>query len=333
LLDKIKYEKIDLTELKEKLRVLDFNEENYKIVLQKITVLITTKQHKITELNELMASYTNPVCDKCGNLLKHDSIKMIENKIEMQKKNILDSNAMLDKLRRNEEIMNKKKIIHKQMSELISSSETRLSELKNRYQELNSNDNVDILKEDVKNCNIEFNKIIEEMSVLDTEIKNCEYIDKLLQPSSSFRTHLLEKYIVYLNSLLKSIIPTMLGNISAVLSIDSKGKGVDINITDEEDNSEYSGLSGGEKKRLDVCIILALQLFLLKSSGISINLLVFDEIFDSLDSKGVENVLNTINQIYDDKTCIYVISHRENIKSHFSSIHTVIREDGVARIE
>ena len=82
-----------------------------------------------------------------------------------------------------------------------------------------------------------------------------------------------------------------------------------------------------------MCIVLALQLFLLKSSGISSNLLVFDEIFDGLDIKGIENLLNLLNQVYDDNVCLYVISHRENIKSCFNSFYTVKKEGRYAIIE
>ena len=91
-------------------------------------------------------------------------------------------------------------------------------------------------------------------------------------------------------------------------------------------------LSGGERKRLDIIIILSLQRFLLESSGISTNLIVFDEIFDALDNEGVESILECLNYMYSEDTSVYVISHNTDIKGMFDSVLTVEKTDNISQI-
>ena len=82
---------------------------------------------------------------------------------------------------------------------------------------------------------------------------------------------------------------------------------------------------------------LSFQKFLIATSDVLTNLLIFDEIFESLDFKGVEAVSNCIEALFPESTCIYVITHNEKVKSMFNSIvkmelvdgNTVIADQGV----
>lgn len=90
-------------------------------------------------------------------------------------------------------------------------------------------------------------------------------------------------------------------------------------ITRNRETREYSNFSSGEKKRIDLSILLALMDIAKFQNSVDTNILVLDEVLDtSMDNEGVESFLvflrNGFRQIYGDK-CIYIITHRSDISA------------------
>ncbi len=90
-------------------------------------------------------------------------------------------------------------------------------------------------------------------------------------------------------------------------------------ITRNRETREYSNFSSGEKKRIDLSILLALMDIAKVQNSVDTNILVLDEVLDtSMDNEGVESFLvflkNGFRQIYGDK-CIYIITHRSDISA------------------
>jgi len=83
---------------------------------------------------------------------------------------------------------------------------------------------------------------------------------------------------------------------------------------------------------VDIIIILSLQRFLLECTGVSTNLLVFDEIFDSLDNVGIRMILNCIDSIFDEDLCVYIITHKNDFKSSFESFVEIEKVDDISSI-
>lgn len=81
------------------------------------------------------------------------------------------------------------------------------------------------------------------------------------------------------------------------------------NIDIMYDDKDYSVLSGGEKQKLDIIIQFALRDMLCTFLDFSSNILVLDEITDSLDSIGVNAIFNLINSKLSDVEVVYIISH------------------------
>ena len=98
-------------------------------------------------------------------------------------------------------------------------------------------------------------------------------------------------------------------------------------ITTDTGEMEYQELSGGEKVRIDLASMLALNLIASRHFGIEdglFGILVLDEIFSSLDEAGVEIVYQIINGFTARST--YVISHDPSMKSMFDKVLTVVRD-------
>ena len=102
---------------------------------------------------------------------------------------------------------------------------------------------------------------------------------------------------------------------------------LDYKITTATGEMEYAELSGGEKVRIDLASMLALNLIASRHFGIEdglFGILVLDEIFSALDEAGVEVVYQIINGFT--ARSIYVISHDPSMKSMFDKVLTVLRD-------
>ena len=76
----------------------------------------------------------------------------------------------------------------------------------------------------------------------------------------------------------------------------------------------FDALSGGEKKKVSLAVMLALNDLLVLSGKERSNIIFFDEIADSLDDEGIKGLYELIQQITSSKR-LFVITHNENLTS------------------
>jgi len=98
----------------------------------------------------------------------------------------------------------------------------------------------------------------------------------------------------------------------------------------------YYNLSGGEKKRLDTSIIFMWRDFLKLNTGISFNLFMADEAFDSaLDQKAQVKILEILRDgVRKNLDAVYIISHNKNV-TNFDIDNTinVIKKGGITSLD
>tara|TARA_Y100000310_G_scaffold120174_1_gene118901 strand:+ start:21699 stop:23312 length:1614 start_codon:yes stop_codon:yes gene_type:complete len=92
---------------------------------------------------------------------------------------------------------------------------------------------------------------------------------------------------------------------SEVLQDEIKNKGVEL---------AFDALSGGEKKKVSLAVMLALNDLLLLTGKDRSNVVFFDEIADSLDDEGIKGLYELIQQITGSKR-LFVITHNEYLNS------------------
>jgi DNA repair exonuclease SbcCD ATPase subunit len=105
----------------------------------------------------------------------------------------------------------------------------------------------------------------------------------------------------------------------------------DVGIYQGERKIEYGACSGGEKRRVDVAILLALQSLVFERNAGKCNLMVLDEVFDSLDRTGIEKAVGLLSEESKDKA-IYVISHVNEFRDYFEKELIIRNEGGVSSI-
>lgn len=107
-------------------------------------------------------------------------------------------------------------------------------------------------------------------------------------------------------------------------------------ISNNGAETKYISLSGGEKRKVNLAIMLALQDLSSKISKIDCNLIFFDEVSDNIDDLGIEavyNLLNTLRNQYTNKV-ILLITHNNHLSSLFSESQeiTVVKNKGISKI-
>ena len=153
-----------------------------------------------------------------------------------------------------------------------------------------------------------------------------------------FRTFLINKSIDSVEAYTNLFLNKIKTNLNIKLDgykLLADGKTIRENITvdilrDGKKEGVIDKFSNGEKIRIDICNILALQkLINLNSKSGGLNLLILDEIIESVDASGVNEILHQLNKL---SQCIYVITHASNMHNFENKIN-VVKENKVSRIE
>ena len=97
---------------------------------------------------------------------------------------------------------------------------------------------------------------------------------------------------------------------------------------------QYISMSGGEKRKINLSIVLALKDLLMLTDKDQSDLLFFDEVAENLDEEGVLGLYQLLQEIKKDKT-IFVITHNKYLKTLLDSAKriSIIKENGISRIK
>lgn len=185
--------------------------------------------------------------------------------------------------------------------------------------------------------------VIEELQTKkQTLATNLVNLEKVLGAFSDkgIKSHVLDLVTPTLNEGVNKYLGTLTGGaINVEFSTQSKkadgtlSDKFDISVTYNGDVMSYNALSSGEKRRVDVAISLALQDMVIQRYGADVNLLAYDELFESLDATGAENVVELLKSRIEKVGTIIVVSHNEDLKPLFDNSLEVIKKDGVSTLE
>lgn len=108
-------------------------------------------------------------------------------------------------------------------------------------------------------------------------------------------------------------------------------------ITDTVGNEiSYMAFSEGEKKRIDISIMLSFIETMKAVNNWNCNLIFFDELFDNaVDQDNLNNIINSIQNIINESPdlCVYLISHRKPETLKYTRKLNVTQESGFSKIE
>jgi DNA repair exonuclease SbcCD ATPase subunit len=96
---------------------------------------------------------------------------------------------------------------------------------------------------------------------------------------------------------------------------------------------QYISLSGGEKRKINLAVMMALKDLLLLTDKDQSNILFLDEIAENLDEEGINGLYSLLQEIKKDKL-IFIITHNKYLKTllHSAPRLSIIKSKGVSKI-
>tara|TARA_R110002020_G_scaffold163895_3_gene350103 strand:+ start:3793 stop:5379 length:1587 start_codon:yes stop_codon:yes gene_type:complete len=97
---------------------------------------------------------------------------------------------------------------------------------------------------------------------------------------------------------------------------------------------QYISLSGGEKRKINLAVMMALKDLLLLTDKNQSNILFLDEIAENLDEEGINGLYNLLQEIKKDKV-IFIITHNKYLKTLLHSVPrlSIIKSNGVSKVK
>ena len=207
------------------------------------------------------------------------------------------------------ELMQRAKSIEKQLRYKKEQYTLNEMEYKRISESILKHDSVkSVLEETKSKYELQIPLLLESKKSFETKIEELAESVKVLQKFDTvlkrdFRGILLKNVVEYINNSVNEYGKYIFDSASISFSIESN------NISIKLNNKEYEMLSGGEKQKVDVIVQFAIRDMLCAYLGFDCNLLVLDEIFDSIDSIGCEKVIQLITTKLTGVNSIYIISH------------------------
>lgn len=341
LLEENKTYKATLIELNSKLSTVDFQSEVSEVnSIMKFAEKQYNDSTKQIELLEL-----NTTCPFCNSDLteehKQTELIRLQNDIDKAKKDASDAKERRSTLSQlytiNEGI--KKAISTTETS--VDKNKTKMSYIKTDVKrivheievETNKEFNFDDsqLKEDFENRKESYKQQFQEYTTVQEDLKYNDFAVNILS-DQGIKSFFFRKLVPILNL-----------KINHFLDIFELPVNINFNEVMEEHITNiggkealpYMSFSEGEKKRIDIAIMLSFIDTTKTISNWNCNLLMFDEILDtSIDSEGLDKIMGAIKQmtIDDSKLCSYIISHRDNDHENYNRKMLVKKVGGFSTI-
>ena len=179
---------------------------------------------------------------------------------------------------------------------------------------------------DTKILDEEINKLNEEYNKNDSYVQVIKNILQLI--TKEFRTYLLKNSIAYLNKHLQEYSTQLFSNEKDVIKIEESDTKLNIYLG----NATYESLSGREKTRVNIALLLAQKSLANVIGNMTCNLIILDEILGYCDSEAESNVINLITNELDSLKTIYMISHKE-IPIGYDNILTIVKDkNGLSQV-
>ena len=296
-----------------------------KTTISKVDTLknkIATKQKSYHK--EKVFFEQNDSCPTCGQSIeehfKQEKIQVLSDKLVEVEKAMSDLGQQLSDLQSQENTfillideINELNQKNRQLNNEIKSIHKRIEELDDDIRKLRDSDISQREQFSILKSLSEDGKRIQETISETKEEKDCLLTAAQLLKDSGIKTRIIKKYLPTMNKLINDYLDKMEFPASFMLNESFE----EVIKSRYRDEFSYESFSEGEKARIDIALLLTWRSVAKLKNSVDTNLLILDEIFDgSLDQSGNSD-LGWILKSFDDKTNVFVISHRDNIADKF----------------
>jgi len=283
-----------------------------------------TKDHerKVTEVevanNRLVAEIRDrvEVAFKKLDQVEQSQIKEVEEEKIKEKSNLLPLDSLFEEKKKILSIIEDRKKLENEISGIKSRIESEQNLLSYKQTEL-FNESL-IISHRIKLEQLEDTKtkISEQMIALEKRYRILTFLKKAFSPTG-IPALLIDESIPFVNKTVSEYLDNISGG-RYIVSYDSTSetKGgeirdkVSIKVLDTVTlANKWAKLSGGQTRIIDIATILTLCKLQSVIQDVSINIMLFDEIFDSLDDENISLVAKVLKKLAEDKA-VFIISHR-----------------------
>lgn len=182
-------------------------------------------------------------------------------------------------------------------------------------------------KQKLKEIRKKLRKVDEDFHNKELELENYNWLIDDPLGNNGIKAYLFDSSLDRLNSTLEKYAQVLGFRIEFTIDLGTARKDFVTLIERDGQIIDYDELSGGEKTLCNFSMALAMHEALTASKGI--NIILFDEVFESLSSDNVELVTSLIRKCSEGKT-VFVITHLEGVVFSHSKILQVTKEKGLS---
>ena len=311
-------------------QILRLNEEmvDYKQSSKKLNKLNTYLMKLTHKLNSIKKEHKffedNHVCPTCTQTLENSfrekKISSGKNKIQEMEEGFDELNTAIEEEQTRVEKFTELSTEISDLNIQVTQTNYELTSIRKAITDINieieeiHNDNADakaeysklkVLVSDKKDLSVQLDETRKDKDTLSVASK--------LLKDSGIKTRIIKTYLPTMNKM----IAHYLGNMEFYVNFTLDENFEETIKSRYRDVFSYESFSEGEKARIDIALLLTWRSIAKLKNSVDTNLLILDEIFDgSLDQSGTSE-LGWILRNFDDRTNVFVISHKEAMSDKF----------------
>jgi len=197
---------------------------------------------------------------------------------------------------------------------------------------------LDLARKNIADLEAKAVVIAGQIAELQAQVNLKEAVVKVFSPAG-VRAHILDTVTPFLNERTAEYLNTLSdGNISAVwstLTTTTKGElreKFNIECANDKGATSFKGLSGGEKRKVRLATMLALQDLVAARATKPFDLWIGDEIDDALDDAGLERLMTILEKKAREHGTVLIISHN-SLTDWADNVTTVTKSGGTSKVE
>jgi DNA repair exonuclease SbcCD ATPase subunit len=266
-----------------------------------------------------------------------DLINQVNEHLQGREVYVNNSKELQDEIRNMEERIRTVRTAEKSYTKLILSIDKQIKE----QEDLRNTTYMEIISETsghIEVINLELDKKQTELEGIDSELELYNFWVNSFS-NQGIKSVLLDSVTPYLNTRANHYLTKMTGasievrfNTQDTLKSGEKRDKFKIEVINEHGDDNYTGNSGGEKRRIDIAINMALQDLVSSRSNKALDIVVYDECYEGLDEIGCQSVIELLQEKAETFGSVFVITHNDSLKQMFTKSMVVTKEGGETTI-
>lgn len=269
-------------------------------------------QKRIKELDEKLNNAKNKVDEVLNSKINEIREKYKNEKSELEKE-LENKTNEVNKIKENITQRNKLK---EELDSKKNSLEVKKGNLESKQSEIFDEEQLNNIAQRIETTKEKMDNITTRIESLNNKLEKIKFWKEGFS-NSGITSMLIDEAIPFINKRVKEYLD-ILSDGRYLISFDTlketkKGEfrdKISVNVYDNETGANVQKqLSGGQKRVLDVATVLTLADLQQETQGVNFNMMIFDEIFDSLDDENIKYVASALRRIGKEKA-LFIISHR-----------------------